>query len=106
MSDPAVQLVDTPPQPESPPKGFWAEVRATVGDLARPIALISVGIGSLVAIITIAQKVDNGNDGAIFIGAVLAGLGALYVGKVWENNTTTKANAEVAKAQAAAGAGQ
>ena len=55
-----------------------------IGETARPVAIISTSIAASVATVIIARQVENGNDGAIFIGAVLAGVATLYVGKAWE----------------------
>ncbi|QFU31493.1 hypothetical protein [Brevundimonas sp. Bb-A] len=77
-------------------------ITAMVGDLARPLAIIASSFAAAWATVVIAYRVENGNDGAIFIGAVFAGVGALYIGKAWEIAKTGKQSAEVeiAKTQA------
>lgn len=77
-------------------------ITTMVGDLARPLAIIASSFAAAWATVVIAYRVDNGNDGAIFIGAVFAGVGALYIGKAWEIAKTGKQSAEVeiAKTQA------
>lgn len=64
-----------------------ADVAAFVGEIARPFAIIIISIGSYRAIVIVANKVSTGEGAAMFIGAVLAGLGALYFGKAWEKVT-------------------
>ena len=52
-----------------------------------------------------AYRVENGNDGAILMGAIFAGVGALYIGKAWEVAKTGKQSAavEIAKAKTETG---
>lgn len=55
-----------------------------IGEIARPLAIIATSFAAAWATITISYKVEDGNDGAIFIAGVFAGLGTLYLGKAWE----------------------
>lgn len=79
--------------------------KTTIGDLARPFAIIATSFAASWATIVIAYRVENGNDGAIFIGGVFAGVGALYIGKAWEVAKTGKQTAEVEIAKAKNDAG-
>lgn len=79
--------------------------KTTIGDLARPFAIIATSFAASWATIVIAYRVENGNDGAIFIGGVFAGVGALYIGKAWEVAKTGKQTAEVEIARAKTDAG-
>jgi hypothetical protein len=78
------------------------QVKAFVGDLARPFAVISTSAAAAAATVLIALRVTSYAEGAIFIGAVYAGVGALYAAKSWELNTQAKqaAGVEIAKAAA------
>lgn len=77
------------------------QIKGFVADLARPFAIISTSAASAWAIVVIAYKVETGESGAIFVGAVLAGLGALYGVKSWENAKAGGHSAEVEKVRAA-----
>ncbi len=91
-------MTDTPIQP---PATRLERIKGFIGDLARPFAIIATSWATIV----IAYRVENGNDGAIFIGGVFAGVGALYIGKAWELAKTGKQNAEVEIAKAKTEAG-
>lgn len=95
-------MTDTPIQP---PATRLERIKSFIGDLARPFAIIATSFAASWATIVIAYRVENGNDGAIFIGGVFAGVGALYIGKVWELAKTGKQNAEVEIAKAKTEAG-
>ncbi|HEY1071517.1 hypothetical protein [Brevundimonas sp.] len=95
-------MTDTPIQ--QPPTRL-ERVKAFIGDLARPFAIIATSFAASWATIVIAYRVENGNDGAIFIGGVFAGVGALYIGKAWEVAKTGKQSAEVEIAKAKSEAG-
>lgn len=56
-----------------------------LGDVARPFSIITTSFAASYAIISIAHRVMGFGEGAAFIGVVLAGVGALYWGKAWEN---------------------
>ncbi len=90
-------MTDTPIQP---PATRLERIKGFIGDLARPFAIIATSFAASWATIVIAYRVENGNDGAIFIGGVFAGVGALYIGKAWELAKTSKQNAEVEIAKA------
>ncbi|WP_269715710.1 hypothetical protein [Caulobacter sp. NIBR2454] len=77
-------------------------IKSAVGDLARPLAIISTSFAASWATVVVADKVTDGNDGAIFMGAVFAGVGALYIGKAFELTRIAGHKAEVQKAQATA----
>lgn len=77
-------------------------IKGLVADLARPFAIISTSFAASWASVVVAYRVGDGNDGALFIGAVYAGVGALYIGKAWEIAKTSGQAAEVEKAKAAA----
>lgn len=63
----------------------WPETLAEfIGKVARPVAIIVTSVAAAWATIEIAMRVENGNDGAIFIGAVLTGVAVLYGAKAWE----------------------
>jgi hypothetical protein len=95
-------VTDTPIQP---PATRLEHVKSFIGDLARPFAIIATSFAASWATIVIAYRVENGNDGAIFIGGVFAGVGALYIGKAWEVAKTGKQTAEVEIAKAKSEAG-
>lgn len=95
-------MTDTPIQP---PATRLERVKSFIGDLARPFAIIATSFAASWATIVIAYRVENGNDGAIFIGGVFAGVGALYIGKAWEVAKTGKQSAEVEIARAKSEAG-
>lgn len=75
------------------------QITRTVGDLARPFAIISTSFAASWATIVIASKVQNGNDGAIFAGAYFLGVGTLYLGKAAEAISATRARRDVDVAQ-------
>lgn len=95
-------MTDTPIQP---PATRLERVKSFIGDLARPFAIIATSFAASWATIVIAYRVENGNDGAIFIGGVFAGVGALYIGKAWEVAKTGKQSAEIEIAKAKSEAG-
>jgi hypothetical protein len=74
--------------------------KGIVADLARPFAIISTAAASSWAIVVIAYQVHSGESGAIFIAAVMTGLGALYGAKSWENAKAGAHSAEVEKVRA------
>src|SRR5690606_15953692 len=63
-------MTDTPIQP---PATRLERIKSFIGDLARPFAIIATSFAASWATIVIAYRVENGNDGAIFIGGVFAG---------------------------------
>lgn len=77
-------------------------LKAFIADLARPFSIYVTSGAAGVATVAIAFKVGNFAEGAIFIGAVFAGLTGLYGLKSWEISKAGKhaAEVEVAKAKA------
>lgn len=71
-----------------------------IGQIARPFAIIATSFAASWASIVASYRVENGNDGAILLGAVFAGVGALYIGKAWEIAKASKHDAEVKIAEA------
>ena len=102
MSDlPTAARPDTPVA--QPPSRLDA-AKAFVGDLARPFAIISTSAAASGATIIVAWRVTTFGEGALFIGAVFAGVGALFGVKGWEKRAETKAAAEVEIAKVQSGA--
>lgn len=82
--------VDTPIAPPTfPPPSLSTKVKGFVGDLARPFAIYVTSGGAATATVIFAVRVAKDkidlSSAAIFMGAVFTGVGALYVGKAWEN---------------------
>lgn len=76
-------------------------VATFLGDVARPIGIITTSVGASIGTVIIAVKINpDAAAAAIFIGAVFAGVGALFGAKAWENSQAGKhsATVEVAKA--------
>jgi hypothetical protein len=88
-TDTPVRL-DTFPRPSR-----MDQIKALIGDLARPFALIALG-GSC------AVGLHNGSVTADKLGLALAALGAMYGAKSWEASTAAKATATIEVAKAAA----
>lgn len=86
-------MSDTPPI--SHPPSRLDVIKALVGDLARPFAIIATSYAAAHSTIVIAHKVDSFEGAATFIGAVFLGVGALYGAKAWEIARTGKQAAEV-----------
>lgn len=78
----------------------WDQFKALVGDLARPFAIIATSASASVATIIVACRVNDGNDGAMLMGAVGVMVTGLYLGKAWETAKAGKYAAEVEKAKA------
>jgi hypothetical protein len=79
-----------------------AEVKSIVADLARPFAIYTTSGAAAWATIDIASRVTSGEGGALFMGVVLGGVSALYVGKAFENTRIAGHTAEVEKVRAQA----
>lgn len=95
-------MTDTPLQPASSPPVPRSEiVKAFIGDLARPFAIYVTSGAAAIATVMVAARTENGTDAAILLGAVFAGVGALYTAKAWEVAKTGKQAAEVEIARAA-----
>ena len=82
------------------PRTRFDKIKSFIGDLARPFAIISTSFAASWASIVAAYRIENGNDGAILLGAIYAGVGALYIGKSWELAKAAKADAEIKVAEA------
>lgn len=76
--------------------------KGLVGDLARPFAIISSSASAAIATVVIAFKVDGFDGAALFIGAVYAGVGALYGAKAMEIAAVRKRESEVEVAKVSA----
>jgi hypothetical protein len=73
-----------------------SDVAAFVGEVARPFAIIITAYGACQATIILATKVTSA-EAAIFIGAVFAGLGAIFGAKAWEKVSQVRADAAARK---------
>lgn len=82
------------------PASGWDVFMGVVGAIARPYAVIVTSTGVAIATVIVAVKVENGNDGAIFLGAAFAGVAAIYIGKAVEvfKQSRAAADVEIAKA--------
>jgi hypothetical protein len=97
-------MTDTPVTANQvPPVHVSERVKAFIGDLARPFAIIATSYAAAHATVVIASKVENGNDGAIFAGAYFLGVATLYGAKAIEAINTTRARRDVDVAQVNAG---
>lgn len=78
------------------------QFKTFVSDTARPFAIIASSSGAAIATVIIAMRVTSFGEGALFIGAVFTGVGALYAAKSWEVSQEGKhsASVEIAKATA------
>ena len=85
--------IHSPTSPLDRVKGF-------IGDLARPFAIITTSAAASWASVVAAYRVENGNDAALLMGAVYAGVSALYIGKAWEVTKTGRQSADVEIAKA------
>ena len=85
-----------------PPVHPSERIKAFVGDLARPFAIIATSFSAAWATIVISSKVENGNDGAIFAGAYFLGVATLYGAKAVEaiNTARTRRDVDVAAVNA------
>src|SRR4051812_12360961 len=79
-----------------------------VGNIARPVSIIATSLSAAIvpAVIVYRMAPDrlDLSAAALFVGALYAGVGGLYWGKVFENKESSKHDAQVkvAEAQAAA----
>ena len=92
---------DTPVNTPFPRPTLLEQIKAFVGDLARPFAIISTSLAASIATVAIALRVKTFGEGALYIGAVFAGVGALYGARAWEKVQDGKRSAEVEIAKAA-----
>lgn len=79
----AAPRTETPVRAASP--GTLERIQVFIGETARPVALLGVGAATFYAIITAANRITDGNDGAVLLGVILSGLAALYGAKSLEN---------------------
>jgi len=94
-------VTDTPPSPPTfPPPPISERVKSFIGDLARPFAIYVTSGSAGIATVIVATKVQNGNDGAIALGAVGVLVGGIYGFRAWESREKGKqeASVEIAKA--------
>lgn len=81
-------------------------VKGFIGDMARPFAIYVTAASAAITPIVLAVRIDamkiDLTGAGIFIGAIFAGLGALYGAKAWEN---AKIGAQNAAAQSGGGSG-
>lgn len=82
------------------------ELSKFMGDSARPFAIYAIALATAASILKLAWMIEDPAQAAVFIGTVLAGFGALYGVKSWENAKTKGQEAEVAKAEAKAKAAE
>lgn len=97
MTEPTDTPVSTNTFPR-PPR--LEQVKAFIGDLARPFAIISTSLAGSIATVIVATKIGpDASAAAIFIGAVYAGVGTLFGAKAWEVAQAGKhsASVEIAK---------
>jgi hypothetical protein len=73
---------DTPPITNPPSKLDVA--KEFIGALARPFAIYSTSLSASVAAVIVALRVENGNDGAIALGAIGGIVLGIYASKAWE----------------------
>lgn len=90
-------MTDTPIQPPASPS---ERVKSFIGDLARPFAIYATSAAAAVGIVRVAWVVENGNDGAIYLGSVAVLVGGIYGFKSWEIAKAGKQSAEVEIAKA------
>lgn len=78
-----------------------APLKTFIADLARPYTFYSLATASCIAIVKIGWEITDGYQGAAFMGVVLAGASAIYIGKSFEQTRIAGHNAEVEKVRAA-----
>lgn len=88
-------------------KNFLDPIAHFIGEIARPFAIMSTSFAAAWATITIAWKVDNGSDGAIFAGAYFLGVATLFGAKAAEiiNAGRHRRDVDVAQVNASAPSG-
>lgn len=73
-----------------------------IGETSRPLSIMFSSLAASIASVIVSTKVENGNDGAILIAAVFAGVAALYGFKAAEVWKGKQSDTEVKVAQAEA----
>jgi len=94
-------MTDTPISTNPPSR--LDTIKAFVGDLARPMAIIFTSAAASISTVLVAARTENGTDAAILMGAIYTGVAALYTAKSWEVAKTGKQAAEVEIAKTNAG---
>lgn len=88
------------------PQGRIDRIKGFIGDMARPFAIYVTSAGAAVTPVVLAVRIDvtkiELTGAGIFVGAIFAGVGALYGAKAWEN---AKIGAQNAAAQSSGGSG-
>ena len=82
--------------------GRLVAIQVFLGEVARPFAIISASASASWATVDVASRVSGGEGGAIFLAAVWAGVGALYIGKAVEVTRVAGHSAAVERARAVA----
>lgn len=84
----------------------WDTFKHLVGELARPFSIIATSFSAAVVPVVIVWRIAPERldlvAAAAFVGALYAGVGALYWGKAWEQAKVSGQAAEVEKARAVA----
>ena len=80
-------------------QGVLAAWQVFIGEIARPLAVLATSFAAAIATVEIAQRVENGTDGALFIGAVFTGLAVIYGAKSVEVFKKAQVAGEVEKAR-------
>lgn len=82
-------------------RAWFDAIIQAIGELARPLAILMVGYATAWAIHQVSLKVQDGNDGAIFLGAVsVILLGVVGVRAVENINAVRQAaKVDIAKAE-------
>lgn len=75
-------------------------VASFIGEVARPFAVIITSASGSAAMIITSLRVENGNDGALLIGAIGLIVTGIYLGKAVEVWKTHRADADVKIAEA------
>lgn len=70
-----------------------------IGEVSRPLSIMAASFAASVSSVIVATRVENGNDGAILMGAIFAGVGTLYGFKAVEVWKGKKADAQVETAK-------
>lgn len=87
-------MSDTPVHSEQPPVARIDMLKAFIGDLARPFAIIATSFAAAWATIVTAYRVQDGTDGALLLAAIFSGVAVLYGAKSWEVAKVANATGE------------
>lgn len=80
---------------------YLSDIAAFIGEIARPVAIMSTSWAASLATMKLAAKVHS-PEAAVFLGAVYLGVGTLYGVKGWEKVVQTRADADVKKSNGSA----